>query len=693
MDTSTIITYSIRGLIVLLFLIFGARELMLLFQRTDRRMGRGWTRVWAVARATMFEAWAGRVWLLPVLWLGAGLLLILAVRPFDESERIPLYIKMLLSSQETLLLLMMWVMACVSLPRERERKILITNASKPLSRLEIVLGKIVGFSTISALALLVMGLASLVILQVSDMRLRGRALAAYELQKQDFNKTLVTPSEGLKQLSEEGSLFAYNYINVPKDGGMNVGVLAIPRDANQPPIRYFVGGTNEKAIYHFGPRLEAPEFIMPAPPGRRPYFVFYFPCEIMANPPPAKIQLQVTAYASGPSTPQVKQITLDDSFQAYWEPDQPDQLYSTFDNDFNITKDRGLVTIEVTCITPGVYLRVLEGANPDPKTGEVPSGTESNIEFSNRIYEYDQRFPPRTYFPLARPSVRAQEYRQRQQISGLKSGQFDHEQAIYRFSGASLRNVPVDADGMFQLSMQLETDKSDNPQDPTFAGIRVRSIDRTGVPDFEDTRIEVHEKRVWSIKVPAANLGDKDPTKRGDMVVMVYCATPGHAISLIEDSIRIELPQTPFFVNFFKSEAVIFLEAVLLITLSVACSVRVGWPIALFCSGIGYLFGYFVEFIASLQDYGGLGALNYSTFGHNAVLYHFFDTAASYLWLVLGFISILFPNFNQFQPIQYIGTLQNMPWSVLAGNAFDALVFSIPFVALAYLLFRKQELG
>ncbi len=208
MDTSTIITYSIRGLIVLLFLMFGVRELMLLFQRYDRRMGTGWSRVWAVARATMFEAWAGRVWLLPVLWLGAGMLLILAVRPFDESERMPLYIKTLLSSQEALLLIMMWVMACVSLPRERERKILMTNASKPLSRLEIVLGKIVGFSTISALALGLMGLASLAILQVSDLRLRGRALAAYELQKRDFNKTLVTPSEGLKQLSEEGSLFA-----------------------------------------------------------------------------------------------------------------------------------------------------------------------------------------------------------------------------------------------------------------------------------------------------------------------------------------------------------------------------------------------------------------------------------------------------------------------------------------------------
>jgi len=175
--------------------------------------------------------------------------------------------------------------------------------------------------------------------------------------------------------------------------------------------------------------------------------------------------------------------------------------------------------------------------------------------------------------------------------------------------------------------------------------------------------------------------------------VMVYCATPGHAISLIENSIRIELPASPFFLNLFKSEAVIWMEAVLLITLSVACSVRVGWPIAMFCSGIGFLFGHFVEFISTLQEYGGLGSLNYQIYGQNAALFHFFDAAASYLWLVLGFISILVPNFNLYKPEEFIGVLQNMPWSMLAGDALNAAAFSVPFIALAYLLFRKQELG
>jgi hypothetical protein len=34
-----------------------------------------------------------------------------------------------------------------------------------------------------------------------------------------------------------------------------------------------------------------------------------------------------------------------------------------------------------------------------------------------------------------------------------------------------------------------------------------------------------------------------------------------------------------------------------------------------------------------------------------------------------------------------------MPWDVLGGNAFGTLGFLVPMIAVAYLLFRKQELG
>ncbi len=690
---SQVVIWQIRAYVLIPFVLLGWREMGLLFRRPAKNMGAGWKRVWAVARATMFEAWSGRVWLLPVLWLGAGLGLILAVRPFDESERIPLYIRMLLTSQEALLLIMMWVMACVSLPRERERKILVTNASKPLSRLEIILGKITGFGAVAALLLVAMGLASLVVLHIADGNVRKRAQEAYDIQRRDFNKTLTTPSEGLRQLAEQGSLYAYNYIGVPANE-MNIGVIRFPQEPGALPIRGLIGGTQEKAIYHFGPRLETPELATLLPAGQRPYFVFFYPYEIRNNPqfpPPSKVQIRVTAYATGPaSSPQEKVLTLNDQFFAVWEPDRPDELFTTFDGKFNIVKDRGLVTVEVTCPTPGVLLTMLDGADPDAKGAP---DTLTNIEFNNRYADYFPGTPQSANYPSARPVVRGFERRERQEIEGPKDKQPLRELAYYRFPGPSIRNVPVDEKGNFNLSVQLETYKADNPQDPTFVHILVHSRDLTGVPDFEIARQQVDEKRLVTIPVPAANLGDKDPVHRGDLVVRLYCATPGHSISLNENSVRIELRQTPFFINLFKSEAVIFMEALLLITLGVTCSVRVGWPIAMFCSALGYMFGHFVDFIAGLQEYGGLGALNYNPYGQHTALFNFFDTAAGALWKLLGFISILVPNFNLYQPQQYIASMQNMPWSVLGYDALNTVIFAVPFIGLAYLLFRKQELG
>jgi hypothetical protein len=267
------------------------------------------------------------------------------------------------------------------------------------------------------------------------------------------------------------------------------------------------------------------------------------------------------------------------------------------------------------------------------------------------------------------------------------------ERAIYRFPGASLGNVPVDAQGNFTLALQLETHKTEHPELPTHASIEIFSTDRPGAARFQVRNLEIQEKRVMHVSVPATCLGDPDPAKRGDMYVAVGTRDPGHSLSLVDDSVRIELPQTPFFVNLLQSEAVIFLEAVLLIAVCVMCSVRLGWPIAMLCASVCLFFGYFVNFIASLQNYGGLLALNYRPTGYNPTVFQLFDQAANALWRVMGFIAAVVPNFTIFRPAQYIANLQHMPWLALGWDLFNTVIFALPCVALAFLFFRKQELG
>ncbi len=702
----------VRIVIVLAFLIVGWREVKMLFRKPGKNMGTGLYRSWAVGRTTMIEAWAGRVWLLPILWLGASIVLIGVIRPFDESERMPLNIRMLLTGQEYLILVMMWAMACLSLPRERERKIVITNASKPLSRLEMVLGKIIGFGAIAAVMLLVMGLASWGIFLWQDQRIRSQAAKSYQLQVDDFSAQAkpaapvssadapAPPSEALKLLSEEGSLFAYNYITVPAGGLSVVGEI---NPTTNPPQRFMKGGSDEKAIYMFSPYLPASESVRFAEVGTRPYFSFNFPIQVYAATPPDRVQIRVTAIRTDMRAipmprAQEKVVTLDRSGVGSWEPDEPDELYSYFNDQREVVADQGEVSVTISCITPGVFLQILDGANADPTTGLTPQNAAFNVQF------VPVRSARRFWPPLANPQMLGFETRGRQEISGPKKtdaqtadATIPLEVAMFRFSGKDLKDIPRDEKGNFSLALRLETYKMDNYEQPTMARVDIRSLDAIADPGYQQD-VQVAEKRWMTIQVPERCLGNPDQGKRGDMVVMIACNTLGHSISMLEDSVRIELPQTPFVLNLFKSELVIFLETFLLIGIAVTCSVRVGWPVAMLLSSVCWMFGLFVEFITGLNDVGGVGGLAVLNYrpprgGAYSMSFHFFDNLTGFVWHVLGVISALVPNFTIYQPTDYIVNMQNMPWSMLGMDLFWTVVFLVPFIGVAFLLFRKQELG
>ena len=194
--------------------------------------------------------------------------------------------------------------------------------------------------------------------------------------------------------------------------------------------------------------------------------------------------------------------------------------------------------------------------------------------------------------------------------------------------------------------------------------------------------------------VPGNCLGDPDPDKRGDLYVRVYTSTTGHSVSLIEESVRIELPQTPFFLNFVKSELAILLEAIVLISVCVVCSVRLGWPVAMFVSSICVIFGFLLEFLVGLQEYGGLGALNYRSYGMNPTLFKYLDSTLETTWQILAVMARAVPNFTYYRyPQDFVPRLVNIPWEIVGLNVLDTLLFVLPIIAIGYLLFRKQELA
>ncbi len=275
---------------------------------------------------------------------------------------------------------------------------------------------------------------------------------------------------------------------------------------------------------------------------------------------------------------QSKTVTLNGDGQGYWEPDEPASLFTPMAAPGQIVPpefDLGDVEVTVSCPTAGVFLQIKEGA------------TQKYEDFNVIAVPYNGS--QTASIPQPHPTLLGFEKRDRQEVSGPDKRELQRfgfaplEIGVFRFAGKDLRNVKPDDKGMITLSLSLDTDKTDNYGQDTLTQIRAYNDDaRSQV--FNSDPFPVVEKRVTLTTLPATMLGNPDPSKRGDLVVLITCRTPGHSILMGNNSVRIDQPPSSFLLNLFKSELILFCEAALLAVICVTCSVRLGWPVAMLTS-------------------------------------------------------------------------------------------------------------
>jgi hypothetical protein len=130
---------------------------LLLIGRTDL-MRFSWQRVWAISGVCFSESIRRRVlWIIPLAIVGLVAIVQLQ-QPNDEQDAIRQTTKFCLFAAGLVVVLSTLILACTNLPREIESRVIFTVVTKPTTRLEIVLGKVVGFARVSFTILLVMGL-------------------------------------------------------------------------------------------------------------------------------------------------------------------------------------------------------------------------------------------------------------------------------------------------------------------------------------------------------------------------------------------------------------------------------------------------------------------------------------------------------------------------------------------------------
>ncbi|HWE03523.1 MAG TPA: hypothetical protein VG326_14050 [Tepidisphaeraceae bacterium] len=125
-----------------------------------------WSRIWAIAGVCQTESLRrGVLWVTPMAILG-----VVAVsqfqHPTDAQDSIRQITKFCLFASGMLVAITAVILACTNLPREIENRVIYTIVTKPTTRLEIVLGKVVGFARVAGLIIVVMGAFTLLFLEL-----------------------------------------------------------------------------------------------------------------------------------------------------------------------------------------------------------------------------------------------------------------------------------------------------------------------------------------------------------------------------------------------------------------------------------------------------------------------------------------------------------------------------------------------
>src|SRR5215831_4862597 len=114
------------------------------------------SRAWAISSVCYAESIRRRVLLITPLAIIGVLLICQLQNPVDEQDAIRQTIKFSLFAAGMLVMVAAIILACTNLPREIESRVVFTVVTKPTTRLEIVVGKVMGFAKVSAVILLIM---------------------------------------------------------------------------------------------------------------------------------------------------------------------------------------------------------------------------------------------------------------------------------------------------------------------------------------------------------------------------------------------------------------------------------------------------------------------------------------------------------------------------------------------------------
>ncbi len=659
------------------------------------------TRTWAVSNVSFTEAIRKRVlWVTP-LAIVAVIVVSQFQKPVDELDAIRQTTKFCLFATGMLVTLTAILLACTNLPKEIENRVIFTIVTKPTTRLEIIMGKVIGFARVSAAILLIMG-----VFTYSYLHLRSWTMQR-EIKQRLANDDGVEP--GIRPTLEyyaDGGLLSAKQFFTPVD--LNF-YSRIPQSDDA--VKWTSGASEQSIAVPF----EIPSDMLPADPEeakQHPPLRLGFLIEVRRTSESATED----ATAVPTTTPATRPVRI--PYLPGMEPDappdarQPSIVVEIYDRDFftivtpqeiNSGRpvdvqlgDRQLVVLDLpTAILPTLRKLAapdrparfhvnIRGAVPGYEYGVASDGIALGFANPNDPMGFSVPIPPAPAKADAQVAIfRGRPGTHGQQLRGDKPDVAPV--AVYRFRNQQIDstegNVPV------ELRAYLERSGVDDADAEKLTDLHVEVVNRTDNTRSVPILLHPENGRTIYANLPAKAMAG------GNFDLVFTVTSPGSWLTFTMNNLGLVQADRSFGLNLLKSLLILWLLTILVVTIAVFCSTFLSWPIAVVLTVL-ILLGHWgvVQLGDALTP--GIGRQIVNDFRvQDAAQSEVLSRSVESLARALQAISSVLPDINQFAVTEDIERGVWIPGFAIYNALFVLVMFGLPLMLSAYVIFRYKEVA
>jgi ABC-type transport system involved in multi-copper enzyme maturation permease subunit len=652
-------------------------------------IGRGFQRAWAISGICFKESIRRRVlWITPLAIIG-----VLAVsqlqKSADAQDVIRQTIKVSLFASGFLVVVSIVILACTNLPREIENRVIYTIVTKPTTRLEIVVGKVIGFARVSAMILLIMGVFTYAYVRVRAWQMLGDIDTALTT-----NAVETTMAPTLRHYQQEGLLTAQTLAEP-------LQLQVYSRLPNRADARkYIFGGGEGTFLVPF--QISRADLIPPGSTDGEPgssgvgliLHIGFEPSQYGHDSQPPSDELEIPRYVANPHPPTKTPKAL----TAY-----PRKIgFQVLNAKLNqLIRPNEMENGEPLLETPAsTEVRAFIPPENAKKLAEQPvfyvqiSGGNRDAEYfvsSDRpivaVVPGMNGQPDRTLAPASFSTSPGPWFRGKVNPSGdMVFGSADGKAPIGVFSFRNAKPRTSEDQVSFEVKFAVERASADPTEDsPTRMEVTVASADGATVSD--PINVYPESSRAAFFSVPRAAL------ESGNFDVRFRCLTDGQYVAMSREVVQMVLNREPFWFNLAKSLTVLWLLALLVVIISIFCSTFVSWPIAIMLTLVILLGRWGVTQLGDAIA-PGVGNQIASDMGfRDPGTAKVVSTSVEKLTLLLNFSSKVLPDITQFSAIDDIERGVSLPGATLLDSLLVILSFGISMIVMSYIFLKNKEVA